>query len=66
MAGVDPTGDDLLLTLSFDASTATAGNVFSFGVAANRLVETCATAVDPCVMVPDGMLTWSGGTMTAM
>ncbi len=72
VAGVDPVGDDLLITLSFDAiEEELTGNDFTFGIPADRLVTTCAPPVDPdplpaCVELDDADLTWSGGTMTAM
>lgn len=66
----DPDGDQLLLVLTFRATDPTAGNAFTFGTAMTREVQTCEPrpAIGPtpdCIMVPDGNLTWNGGTMTA-
>ena len=64
-AGFDLTGTQELLSLTFVALTATAGNNFSFDVAGTRVVTTCADAINPCTDLADGSLTWSGGTLTA-
>jgi len=62
---VMPTATELLLTLSFQATGATAGNGFDFGLAANRVVRTCPAPPTACADLLDTALTWSGGTMTA-
>ena len=66
VAGVDPVEDDLLITLSFEA-TPTMGNRFRFGTPNNREVFACATPTGGCdTPIDDAMLIWSEGTMTAM
>ncbi len=66
----DPDGDQLLLILIFRATDPTGGNAFTFGSATTREVTTCEPppTIGPtpaCITVPDGNLTWNGGTMTA-
>jgi hypothetical protein len=63
-------GDQVLLILTFRATSPTAGNPFTFGIAATREVSTCEPPpmIGPtpaCIMVADGTLTWNGGTMSA-
>ena len=64
-AGFDVTGTQELLSLTFLATSATAGNTFDFDVAGTRVVTTCADAFNSCTDLADGSLTWSGGTLTA-
>ena len=54
----------LLLTLTFNASSAGSSN-FDFDIAATRQVQTCPAPPAACSAIPDGTLTWSGGTVTA-
>ncbi len=66
----DPDGDQVLLILTFRATSPTAGNPFTFGTATTREVSTCEPPpmIGPtpaCIMVADGNLTWNGGTMSA-
>ncbi len=66
----DPDGDQVLLVLVFRATDPTGGNAFTFGTAMTREVITCEPPpmIGPtpaCITVPDGNLTWNGGTMTA-
>lgn len=63
--GVDVVGTELLLTLNFTATGAVAGNAFTFDTSATREVQTCPAPPNACTMVPDGNLTWSGGTLVA-
>jgi hypothetical protein len=65
-----PANDQVLLTLTFRATNATAGNAFTNATLATREVQTCPPrpAIGPtpaCTIVPDGNLTWNGGTLTA-
>jgi hypothetical protein len=65
VAGIDIAGTSELISLNFKATDTTGNNPFTFGTAAERLVETCPAPPAACSDVPDGSLTWSGGTMTA-
>ena len=64
-----PANDQELLTLTFRATNPSGGNAFTFDSAATREVTTCPPPgggpTPACVTVPDGNLTWDGGTMTA-
>lgn len=65
-----PMDDRVLLVLIFRATDPTGGNAFTFGTAMTREVTTCEPppTIGPtpaCITVPDGNLTWNGGTMTA-
>jgi hypothetical protein len=64
-----PANDQVLLTLTFRATNATAGNAFTFDTTMTREVQTCEPRpmIGPgnCMMVSDGNLTWNGGTLTA-
>ena len=64
-AGVDAVGSQLLITLNFTATGATAGSPFSFDSATTRLVTTCPAPPAACTDVPEANLTWSGGTLTS-
>ncbi len=60
--GVDVTGTRLLITLNFQATTTVASNPFNF---VNPMeVQECPTQGGACSEI-SGMLTWSGGTMSA-
>lgn len=59
-----------LLILNFRATNPTGGNAFTFDLAGTREVTTCPQwnmmgQPPACNMVPDGNLTWDGGTLTA-
>ena len=56
--GVDVSGSQLLLTLTFQATANTGGNTFSF-----ESQEACTPTAPPCT--PPISLTWHGGTLTA-
>jgi len=63
--GVNVVGTQLLLTLNFRATAATANNPFGFDTAATRVVETCPAPPAGCSDVPEAQLTWSGGSLSA-
>jgi len=63
--GIDVAATTQLITFNFQATGTTGGNAFGFGAAANRLVRTCPTPPGACTDIPDGNITWSGGTLTA-
>jgi hypothetical protein len=66
VAGVTPTpGTDLLVTLTFRATSATSA-ANTFALTTPREVQTCAAPGAGCTMVPDGNVEWCGGSMTAM
>ncbi len=54
---------DVVITLTFQATATTGGTLFTFDPA-TRFVTTC-TAMDTCADIPDMMLTWNGGVLTA-
>ena len=54
---------DVLITLTFQATATTGGTLFTFDPA-TRFVTTCFPA-DTCADIPDAMLTWNGGVLTA-
>ena len=60
--GVDINTTSTLITLNFRALSATSANNFTFS---NREVQTCNDGLQTCDPIPDGNLTWSGGTMRA-
>jgi hypothetical protein len=60
--GVDVGTTSMLITLNFRATGVVAANTFTF---INREVQTCNDAAQTCAPVPDGNLTWSGGTLRA-
>ena len=64
-SGVGAVGSQLLMTLNFRATAATGANNFNYGIAADREVQVCPPLPAVCSTIPDGNLTWSGGTMTA-
>ena len=64
VAGVDAVGSQLLMTLIFEATAETDGNVISFGTAATRLVFACPEPTSQCNDIA-GNLSWSGGVITA-
>jgi hypothetical protein len=63
LQGIDVLGTDLLLALTFRATSATAGNAFDFDATAPRFVKTCPAPPAACSDVVG--VTWSGGTLTA-
>ena len=56
-------GSDVLITLTFQATATTGGTLFTFDPA-TRFVKIC-TMMDTCADIPDPMLTWNGGVLTA-
>lgn len=65
-----PANDQILLILTFRATNPTGGNPFTHATMTTREVQTCPPrpAIGPtpaCTIVPDGNLTWNGGTLTA-
>jgi hypothetical protein len=64
--GITPAGTQLLITLNFRATAETTNEAYGFGVAADRVVSTCPAPPAACSDIPDGTLTWSGGTLTAV
>jgi hypothetical protein len=63
VAGVDAVGSQLLMTLAFQATAVAEGSPFTF--AATGVVLTCPEPPAACSLIPDAMLTWSGGVMAA-
>jgi len=65
LSGVSAFGSRKLITLVFDARSATVGNTFRFDpTVAERKATTCVVG-QMCVEVTEPPLTWHGGTMTA-
>lgn len=63
-------GEQFLMQLTFRATDPTAGNAFTFDIAATREVTTCPPwnmmgQQPDCPEIPDAMLTWNGGMLTA-
>ncbi len=69
-SGVTAADDQILMILIFRATNSTGGNPFTFDIPMTREVQTCPPRPDmgptpACTIVPDGNLTWNGGTLTA-